>query len=304
MRLGIVSNVVIDEIATEDGNAVWDLGGPPCYCGLTARRFKLQVSLATRVGHDFSDEYVKFFEKSGLELADFRTAESRTTSFKLQYDADGERQLYLKSNCGQVRPRDIDSLKADAWLVSPVYDEVPNQTLSRVKEASKAVDGSVMLDPQGYLRSADSDGRITMASATNLDLAGIDIVKADQTELRILTGGLCGLEGMESLRSKGIGTVLATEHRQVSLLHEETLYWVKIRDINAPDTTGAGDILSSAFICALLKEDDPLWALCFGAGALTAALESGRKGIDKIPEMAKIEQNASYFYNSVGFKKL
>ena len=75
-------------------------------------------------------------------------------------------------------------------------------------------------------------------------------------------------------------------------------------NILAPDSTGAGDILATGFACGWVKEKDPLWALCFGAGALRAALETHEAGLAKIPPMNKIESSASYFYNTVGFKRL
>jgi pyridoxal/pyridoxine/pyridoxamine kinase len=77
-----------------------------------------------------------------------------------------------------------------------------------------------------------------------------------------------------------------------------------MRDVDTPDFTGAGDILSAAFCCAYLKEKDPLWALCFSAGAVRAALETREMGLGKIPAISKIEQTASYFYNTVGFQRL
>jgi sugar/nucleoside kinase (ribokinase family) len=112
------------------------------------------------------------------------------------------------------------------------------------------------------------------------------------------------VEGMQALQSKGIEFVVSTEHRVIHLLYEKTHYWIKMRDIDTPDSTGAGDILCAAFCCSYLKEKDPLWAICFGAGAVRAALETGQIGLAKIPAMSKIEQSASYFYNTVGFKQL
>jgi sugar/nucleoside kinase (ribokinase family) len=77
-----------------------------------------------------------------------------------------------------------------------------------------------------------------------------------------------------------------------------------VQEIDTLDSTGIGDILCASFSCAYLKERDPIWAICFGAGAVKAALETRQIGLAKIPFMSKIEQNASYFYNSIGFQPL
>jgi fructose-1-phosphate kinase PfkB-like protein len=150
----------------------------------------------------------------------------------------------------------------------------------------------------------DSSGNITLKDCLDLDLSGINAIKVDSQEMAAITGGLQGLEGMQYLHSKGIEFVVSTEHRIIHLLHKNMHYWFKLRDIDTSDSTGAGDILSAAFCCAYLKEKDPLWAICFGAGALRAALETKQIGLAKIPSMSKIEQSSSYFYNTVGFQKL
>ena len=54
----------------------------------------------------------------------------------------------------------------------------------------------------------------------------------------------------------------------------------------------------------MLKEKDFLWALCFAAGSVQAALESNNVGLQKIPKKGAVENNASYFYNLVDFRDL
>jgi sugar/nucleoside kinase (ribokinase family) len=119
-----------------------------------------------------------------------------------------------------------------------------------------------------------------------------------------LTGGLQGQDGMEALQSNGIEFVIYTEQRVIHLLHKKMHYWLSVQEIDTLDSTGIGDILCASFSCAYLKERDPIWAICFGAGAVKAALETRQIGLAKIPFMPKIEQNASYFYNTIGFQPL
>jgi sugar/nucleoside kinase (ribokinase family) len=192
-------------------------------------------------------------------------------------------------------------MKVDCWIASPVIDEIPPPVLEAIKK-NRGKKNFVMLDPQGYMRNVNQDGQITLKDSLDLDLSGITAVKADAQELAALTGGLHGVEGMKALKARGVEFVLTTEHRVIHMLYDDMHYWIKMRDIDAPDATGAGDILASAFTCAWIKEKDALWALCFGAGALRAALETGQTGLAKIPSMSKIESSASYFYNTVGFK--
>ncbi|AIF83981.1 sugar kinase, ribokinase [Candidatus Nitrososphaera evergladensis SR1] len=307
MKIGIASHIVLDTIKGSDGMVLESMGGPPCYCGITARRFGLDVELATSVGGDFPEEQRNFLRDNNITLKeDWHVArDAQTTRFRLEVEGD-TRRLFLQTKCEPISERQVQDAKVDCWLVSPVIDEVPPSTLAAIKK-NRGKKNFVMLDPQGYMRrtAAASDGSvISLIDKLDIDLAGITALKVDRQEMAALTGGAEGLEGMQALQAKGIEFVVATEHRVVHLLHKDMHYWIKLRDIDTSDSTGAGDILAAGFACGYVKEKDPLWAICFGAGALRAALETKEPGLAKIPPMNKIESSASYFYNTVSFKRL
>lgn len=299
MKIGIASHIVLDTIKAGDA-AVESLGGPACYCGITARRFGFDVELATKVGRDFPDGYRNILRDNNITLHDRNITADPTTRFTLEPDGES-RWLSLTSRCVPISEQDISEMKVDCWIASPVADEVPPTVLEAIKK-NRGKKNFVMLDPQGYMRNVGPDGQITLKYSLDINLTGISAVKADTQELAALTGGLQGVEGMKALNARGVECVLTTEHRIIHMLYRDMHYWIKLRDIDTPDATGAGDILASAFTCAWIKEKDALWALCFGAGALRAALETGATGLAKIPAMSKIESSASYFYNTVGFK--
>lgn len=302
LRIGIASHIVLDTIKSADMSVKENIGGPPCYCGITSRRFGFDISLATRVGRDFQKDMYKLLRENDIILSDRQVADAPTTRFSLISEGDS-RRLVLSAKCDPLTVEEIKDMNVDCWITSPVIDEVPPDVLTAIRQ-NRGKKDFVMLDPQGYMRTVGSDGQVMLKSTLHLDLSGITAIKVDSQEMSALTGGLRGLEGMQRLQSKGIKFVLSTEHRVINLLYEKTHYWIKIRDIDTPDSTGAGDILCAAFCCAYLKEKDPLWAICFSAGAVRAALETKQFGIAKIPSMSKIEQSASYFYNTLGFQQL
>jgi sugar/nucleoside kinase (ribokinase family) len=302
LRIGIASHIVLDTIKGADGSIAESIGGPPCYCGITSRRFGFDISLATRVGKDFPQEMHEVLRNIDIIISDRQVAEAPTTRFSLASEG-GSRRLVLSSKCDPLTAGEIRDMKVDCWLASPVIDEVPPDVLAAIKQ-NRGKKDFLMLDPQGYMRQIGSDGQVTLRDRLDLDLSDITAIKVDSDEMSALTGGLKGLEGMQHLQSKGIRFVVSTEHRIIRLLHEKTHYWIKMQDVDTPDSTGAGDILCAAFCCAYLKEKDPLWAICFGAGAVREALETRELGLAKIPQMSKIEQSASYFYNTVGFQRL
>lgn len=299
LKIGIASHIVLDTIKTR-GRVTQSLGGPACYCGITTRRFGFDAQLATKVGNDFPEDARNVLRDNNVTLHEKSLSNSSTTRFTLEVDGES-RRLSLTSQCEPITEQDISEMKVDGWIVSPVVDEIRFQTLELIKK-NKGKKNFLMLDPQGYLRNTCKDGQITLNDQLEIDLTGINAIKADKQELAALTGGLEGIEGMKALKARGVELVVITEYRVIHMLHKDTHYWIKLHEIDTPDATGAGDILVAAFTCAWIKEKDALWALCFGAGALRAALETGQIGLFKIPTMSKIESSASYFYNTLNFK--
>ncbi len=301
LRIAIASHIVLDTIKSADGRVTQSVGGPACYCGMTSRRFGFDVSLVTKVGKDLPEELFHMLQDD-IMLNVKMKVDAPTTKFQIVSQGDS-RQLILSDKCKPISVKDIKDMKVDCWLASPVIDELPQDVLAAIKQ-NRGKKNFVMLDPQGYLRLVDDKGYVTLKGSLELDLSGIDAIKVDNYEMAALTGGLQGLAGMEALQSKGIEFVIYTGHRDIHLLHKKKHYWLRVHDIDTMDSTGVGDILCASFSCAYLKENDPIWAISFGAGAVRAALETRQIGLAKIPSMSRIEQTASYFYNAIGFQSL
>jgi sugar/nucleoside kinase (ribokinase family) len=302
LRIAIASHIVLDMIKSADGRVTESIGGPACYCGITSRRFGFDVSLVTKVGNDLPKELFNMLQNNNIILSDDVRVDAPTTKFQIDSQGDS-RQLLLTDKCKPLSVKDIQDVKVDCWLASPVIDELPQDVLAAIKQ-NRGKKNFVMLDPQGYLRLIDCKGYVILKDKLELDLSGINAIKVDNQEMAALTGGLRGLVGMEALQSNGIEFVIYTEHRAIHLLHKKMHYWVSVHDIDTVDSTGLGDILCASFSCAYMKEKDPIWALSFGAGAVKAALETSQVGLAKIPLMSRIEQTASYFYNAIGFQRL
>jgi sugar/nucleoside kinase (ribokinase family) len=302
VQIGIASHIVLDTIMGPDGVTTESIGGPPCYAGIVCRRFGIDVLLATKVGRDLADKIRLALSDHKIRIPETCVSDEPTTRFSIVSE-DHSRQMILQSKCTPISAGDVENMDVDGWLVSPVYDEVPEDVFDAIK-SNRGNKDFVMLDPQGYMRSADSEGRISILDGISIDLSGVRAIKVDQQEMSAITGGLQGIDGMRSLQAMGVEFIVSTIPNEIHLLHKDVHYWAKLKRVETTDATGAGDIIAGAFCGAYLKERDPLWALCFGAGALQAALESRMSGTAKVTNYSIIEENASYFYNTVGFRKL
>ena len=300
MKLTIVSNIVKDKIILKNNQITYSLGGPPCYCGLIAKQFGANVRLVTKFGEDFNENELLFFKNSNFEVNNNSLSKSPTTKFILKVNGSN-RELYLLDKCDPILISDLEQINTDCWIISPVLDEVPYTVLEYL--INNYNNDFLMLDPQGYTRAIDTNSKVILHESLDpLFFKNIDAIKLDPQELFCFSGG----NDINSLRklkvNNNIRYALYSEKQRIHMLNEDKHYWLDINKVNTSDSTGAGDILASAFTCALIKERDPLWAFSFGVGAVMASLKTKKNGIEKIPKKKFIEENASYNYNLIKFE--
>ena len=289
MKLAVFSHCAIDTITIDEHNYE-QIGGPACYCGITARQFKFDVDLFTKFGPDFPKQYLT------ENKINFTNSESKKNTTKFSISVNGsDRTLRLENECD---PIDYSSIDADGHIVSPIYHEISDDTFRKIKNDSNFL----FVDPQGFLRQKDSQNNIVLEN-TNLDLSNVNAIKVNPEEAQQIVNGTND-EMMLALQKKGVEYVLLTNKTDVSLLVKDKIYSITLPNTQIYDTTGVGDIFSSTFCCTMLKEKDFLWALCFAGGAAQAALDSKNVGLQKIPQKGIIQTNASYFYNLVKFRDL
>ncbi len=289
MKLAIFGHCAIDTITIDNSNYE-QIGGSACYCGLTARQFKFDVDLFTKFGPDFPKQYLT---ESQINFVNSES-EKNTTKFGISINGS-DRILKLENECEQI---DYSSVSADGHIVSPIYHEISNDTFRQIKNDSNFL----FVDPQGFLRKKDSQNNINLENK-DLDLSDVNAIKVSPEESQCIVNG-SNDEMMLALQKKGAEYVLLTNKTNVSLLVKDKIYSIILPNKEIHDTTGIGDIFSSAFCCTMLKEKDFLWALCFAGGAAQAALDSKNVGLQKTPKKGTIQTNASYFYNLVKFRDL
>ena len=99
MKVAVASHIVLDSIKDREGRITQSLGGPACYCGLTAKQFGFEVILATKVGKkDFSPVNMNILRDYGITIKEYQMAESATTTkFELVLNNEYSRDLFLIS---------------------------------------------------------------------------------------------------------------------------------------------------------------------------------------------------------------
>lgn len=250
------------------------LGGPPTYTSLAARYLGAKVSVISKVGEDFPPRYITWLKNQGVDLSALKRVEGAlTTSFLLNYCGDGERQLILKNKAPSIDVEDIpDSFESKAVHISPIANEISYEAIIKLRGLTRIVS----LDPQGFLRYFDKNGKTHLKRMENPKvLENIDIFKSSREEIEAATGKSDLLQSIKRVNMYGAKIVIVTRGVKGSLLYAKG----RVYEIPASkprvvvDTTGAGDIFIGAFLAEYIQEKDPVWCACVGSASASFVAE-------------------------------
>lgn len=270
MKVLVAGFITIDSIQLPMRH-ITSVGGPPSYAGLICSRFGHTIHALTKVGNDFPDEQAVWLARNGIVLkASDRSLTKPTTRFMIA-NASGARTLTLGSRCEDLSPSQIPpETRFDAALVSPLAGEISPSLLTEISSRSDFT----FLDPQGFVRTFDSGGKVGLAPLKNRSiLSKVDAIKMDRKEAEMLTGRSDPRQALEEVAAIGVRKAIVTQGAEAChVLDGSRIYQVAVPKVTVVDSTGAGDILSGATISWYLKTRDFLRSACFGIAASSLSL--------------------------------
>jgi sugar/nucleoside kinase (ribokinase family) len=297
VRVTVVGHIVIDDVVSGKIRTA-ALGGPPSYAGLAARNLGAEdVSLFTKFGADFPDDYLLWLSWNQLKISRHaRSTTYPTTRFRIVQKSE-VRELYLEARCEDLNA-DGELPEGDVAIVSPVAGEVDFALLDHIRRQFK----TVYIDPQGFIRRFESDGRCVLTEIDRRVLKYADIVKMDREEACMITGVRDPFQALDEVRKRsGVEVAIYTEGVDGALLRCSKGFFriPVVKQMDVLDTTGAGDIFAGAFATTYLEGGDPVWSGCVAVAAASAGLDkvglSKVAGIDTVAGLAeetagKVEQ--------------
>jgi sugar/nucleoside kinase (ribokinase family) len=270
LRILVAGFITIDSIALPV-RQITSVGGPVSYAGLVCSRFGHSVTPLTKVGNDFPDEQTVWLARNGIVLkASDRSPTEPTTRFRIANSA-GERTLFLMSRCEDLTASQIPpDTRFNAAIVSPLAGEVSSSLLTEISSRADFT----FLDPQGFVRSFDKEGKVTWSPIRDTSvLSKVDAIKMDRIEAEMLTGKSDPREALEKISSIGVRKGIVTQGGEACfVLDGSRIYQVDVPKVPVIDSTGAGDILVGATISWYLKTRDFLRSACFGIAASSLSL--------------------------------
>ena len=248
------------------------LGGTVTYGTAMATKLGLRSAIVTSCGPDL-DPALAF---PGVQVHAVPAA--RTTSFTNVYN-QGKRTQRVSDTAGPIAFSDVphDWRSAPLVLLGPLIGEVGHGLAKEFRD-------SLVVGPlQGWLRSLDSEGRVSMdrRNAAEEVLPHLDaaiISQEDVTDHAIID------------RWKEMVPVLIVTLGQDGARAHFDGGWHEVEPSpveNERDPTGAGDVFAAAYLVRFADTGDPLESARFASSAASFSVEG--VGLDRIPTHAQIE---------------
>jgi ribokinase len=245
-------------------------GGKGANQAVMAARLGAQVRMVSRVGRDvFGEQTLAHYRAEGIDASHVRADAERPTGIA-SIVVDDEARNCILVVAGANGALSIEDVRAAAEAIRTAdvllcQLEVPIETTGEALRLARAAGVRTVLNPAPALPLSDE----------LLSLA--DLCVPNETEVEVLTGLAEPEAAARALRRRGPGTVIVTLGRLGALVVDaQTAQHVPGTEVEAVDTTGAGDAFIGALAVAL-AEGRPLAEAVRRANVL-AALSVTRPG--------------------------
>jgi sugar/nucleoside kinase (ribokinase family) len=271
------------------------LGGPPTYVSVAAAKLGAKVSVISKVGEDFSNNYVKWLENNKIDLTGLKRVKgAATTQFVIEYQKGGKRKLQLRARAPPISSKDLpDFLQAKAVHVAPIANELSEEVVTKLRKATRILS----LDPQGFVRGFDRKGNVNLKSWKGQSLLEqVDVYKSSLNEIQAVTRTNNLRLATRRISDFGVKTVVVTRGMLGStILFDKTLYSIPAYSSqHVLDPTGAGDAFSGAFLTEYVRGKEVLWCACVGSASASFVVEGF--GPERFGERQETYQRATEIY--------
>ncbi|MCE2490671.1 MAG: hypothetical protein J4G17_11950 [Anaerolineae bacterium] len=233
------------------------LGGTAAYASRTAHALGLQVRLLTSVAQN---EPLLEDLRPGLQEVCVVPADN-TSTFENLYDPDGNRTQILRTVAAPLGPLDVPSAWRETALVhlAPLTGEVDYGL------AACFPDATVMLTPQGWLRSRDEDGLVRFRHWFDADvLRHIDIVVLSEEDV-------ADAPELEPAFAAEVPWLFVTRaERGGTCYRDGRPYNYETPQLPVTNTTGAGDVFAAAVMACSNQLESNMAGVCRVAARLGA----------------------------------
>jgi sugar/nucleoside kinase (ribokinase family) len=222
------------------------LGGSAANFVVGVSRLGLNSGIMARIGNDHYGRYIcSEFRRENINTERLVSIDEKTGMAFIAVEPKGERSIYTFMGANskfKLVKEDIQRIKSSEILhITGMYIEV-------VEEASKHAN-ILSLNPGTLLSSYGIEVLEKILKRTQ-------ILFLNKKEVSLLTGRGCD-DGADLLVETGVPLVVVTMGKEGSKVYtQEGQIYIPRSEVNAIDTTGAGDSFAAGFITAFFNKKD------------------------------------------------
>jgi sugar/nucleoside kinase (ribokinase family) len=265
-----VGHITSDKVVTSN-STMYMPGGTAYYFSFPFANLDVEYLLVTALAKA-ELRYVETLQQHGIEV---QVQESKhTVCFENVYEENTDfRTQFVSQEADAFTEKALLDVEAKIFHLGPLL--AGDISVSLIK--ALAAKGRVSMDVQGYLRLV-KDGKVygTDWPEKQKALAYVDILKADETELRTLTGVEDIREAAALVAEWGVKEVVITNGSHGSMIYSAGEFYPvpAFPPAHLVDATGCGDTYMAGYLYQRIKGADELQAGCFAAALATRKLES------------------------------
>lgn len=265
-----IGEALIDFIPLQTGKPIRDVkgfepavgGAPANVCGAFVK-LGGKAEMITQLGEDpFGDKIVEQFKDDGIGCNHvLRTSKANTSLAFVALSEDGKREFSFYRNPGadmlfessDIKEEWFDCAYALHFCSVSLGDFPMKEAHKKAIEFAKKKGAIVSFDPN--LRPALWDDKEAMISAVKEFARNVDIIKISDEELEALTGTKDVENGANQLLQQNVKLVIYTEGSDGARAYtKKNIARAPGYQVNAVDTTGAGDGFIGSFLHCLYED--------------------------------------------------
>lgn len=265
-----IGHLTLDKVVTPKG-ALNMAGGTSFYFSNAIRNMDVAYILITSLAEKEMN-FVANLRARDIEVNAF--VSSNTVYFENIYSHNLDHRIQkVLQKADAFNFEQVKHIDATIFHLGPLLaDDIP---LELIKALSKK--GKVSLDVQGYLRNVqDQDVYAIDWEDKKKALPYVDILKANEAEMEMLTGCRDIRKGAKALSDWGVKEVVITLGSKGSLIYAGDIFYNIPAFVPAveADTTGCGDTYMAGYLYQRIKNANIQEAGEFGAAMASLKIEA------------------------------
>ena len=248
-------------------------GGAAYYSTMVYRRLGMRAAVVTRVAEQ-DQPLLRELKEAGVTV--FNLPSPVTTTFRNDYPSDNPdlRVQRVDARAGPIAVTALPDVRARIWQIGPLTET--DVELAMIGYCA-ALGGLVGMDVQGLTRVV-VDGEVrARAPVQRMEyLRGLDVLKADDTEILTYTGADAVPAAVARVRDAGAREVLVTRASAGATIYgpRAAIEIDAVPPRRTADATGCGDTFLAAYMARRVSSDDLRECGEFAAAAAALNIET------------------------------